>query len=95
MPTRKVRLLYEGERSSDLNARDNEIRGNVPSNTFVDLSAGVRKDNHAIDLFIKNATDEDSPLYLTSQCATGTCGTQNYGVRNRPITIGLKYSQEF
>jgi len=88
-------VAYEGERSSDLNAADNLVRGNVPANTFVDLSAGVRKDNHAIDLFIKNATDEDSPLYLTSQCVPGTCGAQNYGVRNRPITVGLKYSQEF
>ena len=78
-----------------MNAADNLIRGNVPSNTFVDLSAGIRKDSYAFDLFIKNATDEDSPLYLTSQCATGTCGTQNYGVRNRPITVGLKFTQDF
>ncbi|MEM7360054.1 MAG: TonB-dependent receptor [Pseudomonadota bacterium] len=88
-------LAYEGERSSDLNLADNMIRGDVPSNTFVDLSAGIRNDKYAVDLFIKNATDEDAPLYLTSQCATGTCGVQNYGVRNRPITVGLKYTQDF
>lgn len=86
---------YEGERSSDLNVADNEIRGNVPSNSFIDLSAGLRKDNYSFELFIKNATNEDAPLYLTSQCATGTCGVQNYGVPNRPRTIGLRFSQEF
>lgn len=88
-------LAYEGERGSDLNARDNLIRGNVPSSTFIDLSAGIRNDRYAVNLFVKNATDEDTPLYLTSQCVTGTCGAQNYGVRNRPITVGLKFSQEF
>jgi hypothetical protein len=48
-----------------------------------------------VELFIKNVTDEDAPLYLTSQCATGTCGIQNYGVRARPRTVGLKFSKDF
>jgi outer membrane receptor protein involved in Fe transport len=88
-------LSYEGSRGSSMNQGDNAIRGDVPSNTFIDITAGISNDVYSVDLFIKNATDEDAPLYLTSQCATGTCGTQNYGVRSRPRTIGLKFTQEF
>ena len=86
---------YEGERGSDMNQVNNAIRGDVPSNTFLDLSVGIATDGYALDLFIKNATDEDAPLYLTSQCAAGTCGTQNYGVRARPRTVGLRFSKDF
>lgn len=86
---------YEGERSSDLNVRFNAIRGDVPSNTFADLTAGIETEKFSVSLFVKNATDEDAPLYLTSQCATGTCGTQNYSVRARPRTFGVRFTQDF
>ncbi|MGI9287078.1 MAG: hypothetical protein ACR2P1_16965, partial [Pseudomonadales bacterium] len=64
-------------------------------NTLADLTAGIETEKFAVSLFVKNATDEDAPLYLTSQCATGTCGTQNYGVRARPRTIGIRFTQDF
>ena len=88
-------VSYEGERSSSLNVSDNDIRGDVPENTFLDLAAGIQNDKYAVELYVKNATDEDAPLFLTSQCATGTCGSQNYGVRSRPRTYGIRFSQEF
>jgi len=88
-------LSYEGERGSDMDQSDNAIRGDVPANTFLDLSAGIATGNYSLDLFIKNATDEDAPLYLTGQCAAGTCGAQNYGVRARPRTVGLRFSKHF
>jgi outer membrane receptor protein involved in Fe transport len=88
-------FVYEGSRGSDLDQADNAIRGDVPSNTFLDLSSGIHNESYSVELFIKNVTDEDAPLYLTSQCATGTCGIQNYGVRARPRTVGLKFSKDF
>ncbi len=88
-------LTYEGSRTSDLNVADAAVKGDMPSNTFLDLSFGIRKESWAVELFVKNATDEDAPLYLTSQCATGTCGEQIYGLRARPRTVGLKFTQEF
>lgn len=87
--------VYEGSRGSSLNQRDNAIRGDVPSSMVVDLSAGIRNEDYAVSLFVKNLTDEDAPQYLTSQCATGTCGTQNYSVRTRPRTIGVKFTKDF
>jgi len=88
-------LAYEGERNSDLRLRDNAIKGTIPSNMFMDISAGLRNDTYAVELYVSNLTNEDAPLYYTSQCATGTCGSQNYGVLARPRTIGLRFSQEF
>lgn len=88
-------LTYEGSRTSDLNVADAAVKGEMPSNTFLDLSFGIRKERWGIDLFVKNATDEDAPLYLISQCATGTCGDQIYGLRARPRTYGLRFTQDF
>jgi outer membrane receptor protein involved in Fe transport len=87
--------VYEGSRGSSLNQNDNAIRGDVPSRTVLDLSAGIANEDYAVSLFVKNLTDEDAPLYLTSQCATGTCGSQNYSVRARPRTIGVKFTRDF
>ena len=88
-------VTYEGERGSDLDQADNDVRGDVPAYTIVDLAAGIHKETYGFDLFIKNATGEDALLYLTSSCATGTCGAQNYGVRVRPMTIALKFTKDF
>jgi len=86
---------YEGERSSELEIADNDITGDIPESTLVDLSAGIRNESYSVDVFIKNALDEDAAQYYTSQCSTGTCGAQTYGVRLRPRTFGIRFSQEF
>ncbi len=88
-------VSHEGKRNSDLRVSDNLVKGEIPSNTFMDVSAGIRSDRYAVELYVSNLTDEDAALYYTSQCATGTCGTQNYGVRARPRTVGIRWSQEF
>lgn len=88
-------VAHEGERGSDMEVSANDIRGDVPEYTTVDLSAGVRNDSWGLNLFVKNATGEDAPLYLTGQCTAETCGQQNYGVRIRPMTIGVKFTMDF
>jgi outer membrane receptor protein involved in Fe transport len=88
-------VSHEGKRNSDLRVSDNLVKGEIPSNTFMDVAAGIRSDRYAVELYVSNLTDEDAALYYTSQCATGTCGSQNYGVRARPRTVGIRWSQEF
>lgn len=56
-------LSHEGSRASSLNVRDNAIRGDVPSSDLVDLSVGIRNESYAVDLFLKNATDEDAASF--------------------------------
>jgi len=88
-------LAHEGKRGSDLDQSANDIVGDVPAYTTLDLSAGIRKDDWAVDLFIKNATGEDAALYKTGQCTAETCGAQNYGVRVRPLSVGVKFTKDW
>ena len=88
-------VVYQGTGSSDLNVREGAIKGDIPSYTAVDLSGGIQKGSYSVELYIRNVTDEDAYLYLTSECATSVCGAENYGVRLQPRTIGIKFSQEF
>jgi outer membrane receptor protein involved in Fe transport len=89
-------LAYQAERNPSLNQRDNILYyGEFAESTLVDFTAGIEKDSYALELFVKNVTDEDSSIALTSQCAPGTCGTQLYGITARPRTWGLKFTQNF
>jgi outer membrane receptor protein involved in Fe transport len=89
-------LAYQGKRNSSLNIRDQELYyPEFDKNTFIDLTAGLTKESYAVELFIKNVTNEDTPLAITSQCAPATCGQQIYGIPARPRTIGLKFTQNF
>ena len=88
-------LAYEGSRSSSLNVGDNDIVGDIPANTFLDLSFGVQKEKYTIELFVANATNEDAPLGLTTECDATQCGSQTYGVQPRPRTFGIRFSQDF
>ena len=88
-------LAYEGSRSSDLDIDDAAEFGDIPSNTFLDLSFGIENEKYAIELFVANATDEDSPLFFDAECAPSVCGAQTYGVMpaaadfRHPVPAGL------
>jgi outer membrane receptor protein involved in Fe transport len=88
-------LAYEGSRTSDLDVADSNEFGEIPSNTFLDLSFGVENEKYAIELFVANATDEDAPLFFDAECAPGVCGPQAYGVVPRPRTFGIRFRQDF
>ena len=88
-------FAYEGERPSSLNVGNAAILGDVPSSTFLDLAFGIENDKYAIELFVDNATDEDSPLDLDVECDTDVCGVQPYGVSPRPRTFGIRFKQDF
>jgi hypothetical protein len=63
--------------------------------TLLDLATGVQTESWSFDLFIKNATNNDTRWYDTAQCSFSTCGAQRYIVRERPITIALKATRNF
>jgi outer membrane receptor protein involved in Fe transport len=88
-------LAYEGSRTSDLDIDDSNEFGEIPSNTFLDLTFGIENDKYAIELFVANATDEDAPLFFDAECAPGVCGDQKYGVSPRPRTFGIRFRQDF
>jgi iron complex outermembrane recepter protein len=87
---------YEGSRPSELVPAENEFKnGDIPSSSVLDLSAGIGRNTWLLELFVKNATDEDAPIYVGQECAVFVCGVQTYGLRRPPLTVGLKFSQEF
>jgi outer membrane receptor protein involved in Fe transport len=88
-------LAYEGERASSLNIEDAAALGDIPAATFIDLAFGIENDKYAIELFIDNAADEDSPLDFDVECTVEVCGEQAYGVSPRPRTIGIRFKQDF
>jgi len=87
-------LTYESSRPSEIIPRENDIKGDIPSSTVLDLSAGIGRDSWLLELFVKNATDEDAPLGIGHECDIDTC-SQTYGLRRAPMTVGLKFSQDF
>jgi outer membrane receptor protein involved in Fe transport len=88
-------LAYQNRRISQLNLADNALYGDIPSSTFLDLTFGLKNEKYAVELFVANATDENAPLYTSSECTASVCGVQPLGVRSRPRTIGIRFSQDF
>lgn len=89
-------LTYQDSASSALELADNDVLGDIPSSTFLNLAFGLEKDEkYAIELFVSNVTDEDAPLGINTECATSVCGVQPIAVRARPRTVGLRFSQKF
>lgn len=98
-------LVHEGKRESDLRLLERGILGDLPSYTMFDLSAGIRKDNWTLNLYVKNLFDERAIFNRFTMCAETVCGAsglvpeypdgQVYSVAAQPRTIGLRFSQEF
>jgi outer membrane receptor protein involved in Fe transport len=103
-------VLHEGRRFSDLRLYEREIIGDLPAYTSFDFSFGVKKNNWAIDLFVKNAFDERGQIGRFYQCSEAVCGNdvsdpvypaptgyengQVYVIPTQPRTVGLRFSME-
>ena len=65
--------IHEGRRTSDLREYERELIGDMPAYSTFDFSFGLRKDNWAIDLFVKNAFDERGEISRFYQCSEAVC----------------------
>jgi outer membrane receptor protein involved in Fe transport len=88
-------LSHAGDRRVDMREAETALLGSLDAYTMADLSAGWRKNNWSIDVFVKNATDERAEMTRFAQCAALTCGSQPYTVIAQPRTFGIRFSQEF
>ena len=70
-------LVHQGSRSSDLRIAENNTLGTMPAYTIFDLSAGIRKDNWTLNLYVKNLFDKNTEFGRYTLCATAVCGNQN------------------
>jgi iron complex outermembrane recepter protein len=104
-PFFQLAYLYEGERRTDLRIVENAILGDMPSYNMLDLSAGIRRDNWTLNLYVKNLTDERAQFNRFTMCGESICGAsgvaplypngQIYEVVSTPRTIGLRFAQDF
>ncbi|MGH8203540.1 MAG: TonB-dependent receptor, partial [Steroidobacteraceae bacterium] len=88
-------FTYQASASTQLDLADNAIYGDIPSSTFLNLAFGVQNEKYAVELYAANVTNEDAPLGVTSECTPQVCGVQTKGVKARPLTIGIRFSQDF
>lgn len=88
-------FTYQSSAASQLEIADNDVYGDIPSSSYLNLAFGMLKDKYSFEIFLANATNEDAPLGVTSECTPQVCGGQTYGVKARPQTIGIRFSQEF
>jgi outer membrane receptor protein involved in Fe transport len=87
--------VYNGSSYSDLPRAEREAFGEQDGYTIVDLSAGVTRGDYTLTLFINNVFDELARTYTYAQCTVSVCGGNPYYAPTQPLTIGLKFSQEF
>jgi len=88
-------FTYQSSASSQLELADNDVYGDIPSSSFLNLAFGLENEKYAVELFVTNVTDEDAPLGVTSNCTPQVCGGLLQGVKSRPRTIGIRFSQDF
>jgi hypothetical protein len=86
-------LSYQTSAPATLPIAENELLGDIPSSTFLDLAYGLGNEKYNFELFLSNATDEDAPLTIASDCAI--CQVQPWGVMRRPRTFGIRFTQDF
>ncbi len=97
-------LGYIGKRRSDLRDSENAIKGDFPSYTTLDLSAGIKRDGLRFELFATNLFDERGIVNSGVQCLETTCGDPDgisntggvfYDVVIKPRVIGIKAGFDF
>jgi outer membrane receptor protein involved in Fe transport len=69
--------------------------GKAPGYATVDFTAGLSRDNWAVNLSLQNAFDERGQVYRYAECTTQVCGNQPYIIPTRPRMIALDFSQKF
>jgi outer membrane receptor protein involved in Fe transport len=87
-------VIHTGSNWPDLRTADRAVIGKIPSQTSVDFTLGVKKDNWRVEAYAKNVFDEDGQIDRFVQCAASVC-SRVYVIPIRPRTIGLRFGQDF
>ncbi len=99
--------LYQTSATQDLNVYDNnllvcnELADTVeeacttPGFVSFDFSAGVKKDNWSVDLFIQNAFDKRGELTRNTFCSIAYCSGSSRTFTIKPRFFGIRLGQDF
>jgi outer membrane receptor protein involved in Fe transport len=95
---------HVGKRRSDLRTAENAIKGLFGAYTTADLSAGIKGDGWAAELYATNLFNSNGVINSGVQCVETTCGDPGngsgtggvfYDVVVRPRIVGLKLTKDF
>ncbi len=87
--------LYQTGATQNLNEDDNALLGNTPGFVSFDFSAGIKKNNWTLDLFINNAFDRRGQLTRNTFCSIQLCADSSRTFFIRPQFFGVRFGQRF
>ncbi|MBH0114541.1 TonB-dependent receptor [Novosphingobium sp. YJ-S2-02] len=99
--------LYQTSATQDLNVSDNNLyvcpemadtmTTACTTSGFVtfDFSAGIKKDNWTLDLFMQNAFDNRGTLTMNTFCSITFCSGSSRTFPVKPQYFGMKFGQKF
>ena len=92
----QIALVHQGKARAALGTAEQEVTGNLPASTLVDLFAGYNWSRYSVELFATNVFDENNQLSRFFVCG-GNCETTEFFhiVPGRPRTIGLRGGVKF
>lgn len=91
----QVAALYQSSATQDLNVFNNTLLGNTKGFTSFDMSAGVKKDNWTLDLFLQNAFDKRGVLTKNTFCSITFCSGSSRSFPIKPQFFGVRFGQTF
>jgi iron complex outermembrane recepter protein len=90
-------LVHQSTTTYSLEALSNQLVGDTPAFTTVDVSAGTGMHNWHIEAYIENLFDKRGEIGRISECAdaNGYCWSNAKRFPINPMNFGIKFGQKF
>lgn len=87
--------LYQTGATQDLNVDQNALYGNTPGFVSFDFSAGIKKENWTLDVFLQNAFDKRGQLTKNTFCSIDFCSGSSRTFIIKPQFFGIRWGQRY
>lgn len=87
--------LYQTSATQDLNVFNNNLYGNTSGFVSFDFSAGIKKNNWTLDVFLQNAFDKRGELTRNTFCSITFCSESARTFTIRPQFFGMRWGQRY
>ena len=87
--------LYQTSATQDLNVFNNNLYGNTAGFVSFDFSAGIKKNNWTLDVFLQNAFDKRGELTRNTFCSITFCSDSARTFTIKPQFFGLRWGQRY
>ncbi len=87
--------LYQSNATQDLNVFNNNLYGNTAGFVSFDFSAGIKKNNWTLDVFLQNAFDKRGELTKNTFCSITFCSDSARTFTIKPQFFGIRWGQRY